>query len=134
MINHGLPGGGTVNVNNNPVNTPTTAVLLIGHNQAAELRRAIAALERSQNRDLMEILVVDCGSSDSTAALSDEFPDITMQRHPQNFGTTKALNIATRTARAEFLFLLSPAVEVQSDTLGRRTERLAAAPEVTRLL
>ena len=30
---------------------------------------------------------------------------------PQNFGATKALNIATRTARAEFLFLLSPEVE-----------------------
>jgi len=131
MINHGLPGGGTVNVNNNPVNTPTTAVLLIGHNQAAELRRAIAALERSQNRDLMEILVVDCGSSDSTAALSDEFPDITMQRLPQNFGTTKALNIATRTARAEFLFLLSPAVEVAPDTVFRLTGVLQANTDIT---
>jgi GT2 family glycosyltransferase len=123
MIKSCFPGGGTVNVDN-PIATPTTAVLLIAHNQAAQLRRAIAALERSQNRELIEILVVDCGSSDSTPALADEFPDITMQRLPQNFGATKALNIATRTARADFLFLLSPDVEVASDTISRLREVL----------
>jgi GT2 family glycosyltransferase len=119
-----------VNVDN-PIDTPTTAVLLIAHNQATQLRRAIAALERSQNRELMEILVVDCGSSDSTPALADEFPGITMQRLPQNFGATKALNIATRTARADFLFLLSPDVEVAPDTISRLADVLEADTGVT---
>jgi len=119
-----------VNVNN-PVAIPKTAVILIANNQEAELRRATAALERSENRELMEILVVDCGSSDSTPALADEFPGITMQRLPQNFGATKALNIATRTARAEFLFLLSPDVEVAPDTVSRLTEVLEANTAVT---
>ena len=116
---------------NNPIPTPTTAVLLIAHNQASQLRRAIEALERSEKRELMEILVVDCGSSDATPALADEFPGITMQRLPQNFGATKALNIATRTARAEYLFLLSPDVEVATDTVSRLTEVLEANAGVT---
>ena len=50
---------------------------------------------------------------------------------PQNFGATKALNIATRTARAEFLFLLSPDVEVMPDTVARLTEQLEARTELT---
>jgi GT2 family glycosyltransferase len=104
---------------------------LIAYNQADELRRAIAALERSENRDQLEILVVDCGSEDSTPELADEFPAVTMQRLPQNFGATKALNIATRTARAEFLFLLSPDVEVAPDTVARLIEKLDASPDVT---
>jgi len=116
---------------NNLVIVPKTAAILIAHNQAAALRRAIGALQRSENRELLEILVVDCASEDSTPELSEEFPGITMQRLPHNFGATKALNIATRTARAEFLFLLSPEVEVATDTVARLTEKLEGSPEVT---
>lgn len=103
---------------------PKVAVILIAHNQGVELRRAIFALERSEGRHQIEILVVDCASDDSTASIAEEFPAITMQRLPENFGATKALNIATRTARAEYLFLLSPEVEVATDTVARLAEKL----------
>jgi len=114
-----------------PALLPKTAVILIVNNQKSELRRALASLERSENREVMEILVVDCGSTDSTPALADEFPSITMQRLPQNFGATKALNIATRTARAEFLLFLSPDVEVAAATVSGLTAVLEANPEIT---
>jgi len=114
-----------------PVTIPKTAVLLVAHNQAAEVRRAIQAVERSRDRDQIEILLVDNGSSDSMASLADEFPAITVQRLPQNFGATKALNIATRTARAEFLFLMSPEIEVEPETIGRLTEILESNRDLT---
>jgi GT2 family glycosyltransferase len=117
---------------NNPVViTPKTAAILVAHNQADELRLALGALEKSENRELLEILVVDCGSSDSTPALGEEFPGITLLVLPQNFGATKALNIATRTARAEFLFLLSPEVGVAPDTVARLTEQLETRADLT---
>ena len=105
---------------------PKVAAILIAHNQAAELRRALQALERSEPREMLEILVVDCASEDDTRGFADEFPGVTVQRLPQHFGATKALNIATRTARAEFLFLLSPDVEVAPDTVARLAEQLEA--------
>lgn len=114
-----------------PVTIPKIAAIIVVHNQAAELRRAIAALERSEHREQLEILVVDCASDDSTAEAAEEFPGITMQRLPEHFGATKALNIATRTARAEYLFLLSPDVEVAPDTVARLAEKLDADPSVT---
>jgi GT2 family glycosyltransferase len=120
-----------VNAVTAPVTIPKIAAIIIAHNQAAELRRAIAALERSQQREQLEILVVDCASDDSTAEVAEEFPGITMQRLPENFGATKALNIATRTARAEYLFLLSPDVEVAPDTVARLAEKLDADTGVT---
>src|SRR5579863_9157791 len=114
-----------------PVIVPKTAAILVAHDQAEELRRALRALEKSENRELLEILVVDCGSDDSTPALGEGFPGITLLVLPQNFGATKALNIATRTARAEFLFLLSPDVEVAPDTVARLTEELEARADLT---
>jgi GT2 family glycosyltransferase len=114
-----------------PVTIPKVAAIIIAQNQAAELRRAIAALERSEHREQLEILVVDCASDDSTSEVAEEFPGITLQRLPENFGATKALNIATRTARAEYLFLLSPDVEVAPGTVARLAEKLDAEPSIT---
>jgi len=105
---------------------PRVSAILIGYNQAPALRRAIDALERSQNRAELEILLVDCASTDETGSLDQHYPTLTVLRLPDHFGATKALNIATRTARGEILFYLSPEVEVAPDTVARLLEALEA--------
>lgn len=109
--------------------TPRVSAILVGHNQAPALRRAIEALERSQNREQLEILLVDCASSDETSSLDDAYPGLTLLRLPEHFGATKALNIGTRTARGEYLFYLSPDVEVGPDTVVHLLEKLEAATD-----
>jgi GT2 family glycosyltransferase len=109
--------------------TPQVSAILIGHNQAPHLRRAIEALERSQNREQLEILLVDCASTDGTGSLDETYPGLTILRLSEHFGATKALNIATRTARAELLFYLSPNVEVAPDTIAKLVEHLEAASD-----
>jgi GT2 family glycosyltransferase len=108
---------------------PRVSAILIGYNQAAALRRAIEALERSEQREQLEILVVDCASADDTSSLDESYPALTLLRLPHHFGATKALNIATRTARGEFLLFLSPEVEVAPDTVVRLMERFEAATD-----
>jgi GT2 family glycosyltransferase len=98
---------------------PQISAVLISYNQAGELRRAIEALEGSQERERLEILVVDCGSRDESAQIDAEYPSVNMLRLPHHFGATKAMNIATRTAKAELLMFLSPCVEVLPDTVSR---------------
>ena len=110
---------------------PKATAILIAHNHSAELRRALRALERSQDRDRFEILVVDSGSQDDTGNLNEEFPGITLLRLPHHFGATKAMNIATRSAKTDFLFFLSPDVEVAPDTIRLLTERLEAENDAT---
>jgi N-acetylglucosaminyl-diphospho-decaprenol L-rhamnosyltransferase len=110
---------------------PLVSAILVGYNQAASLRRAIEALERSQNREQLEILVVDCASRDETPSLDEHYPSLTLLRLPQHFGATKALNIGTRTARGELLFFLSPDVEVAPDTIRRLVEALESASDAT---
>jgi GT2 family glycosyltransferase len=110
---------------------PKTTAILIAHHQAPELRRALGALERSQDRERFEILVIDSGSQDDTANIDQEFPGITLLRLPHHFGATTAMNIATRTAKTDFLFFLSPDVELAPDTVRLLTERLEAENEAT---
>jgi GT2 family glycosyltransferase len=103
---------------------PRVSAVLVAFNQAPALRRAIEALERSQDRERVEILVVDCGSADESPRLDAEYPAIQMLRLPQHFGATRAMNIAMRTAKAELVLLLSPDVEVLPDTVARLATRL----------
>ena len=100
------------------------SAILIALNQIEPLRRAIAALEKSTDRERLEILVVDLGSQDGSAQIDTEFPGVVMLRLPHNFGATKALNIGTRTAKSDLMFYLSPAVEVEPDTVAKLAEKL----------
>src|SRR5262249_3334889 len=82
------------------------SVILVAYNQAPALRRALAALEKSADRERLEILVVDCGSTDESSRMDSEFPAINLLRLPHHLGATRAMNIATRTAKADLLFYL----------------------------
>jgi GT2 family glycosyltransferase len=100
------------------------SAVLVAFNQAAALRRAIEALERSQERERLEILVVDCGSQDESPRLDGDYPGVQILRLPQHFGATRAMNIAMRTAKAELILFLSPDVEVSPDTVTLLAARL----------
>ena len=104
--------------------------LVFSYDNAPGLRRCLAALENSNDRQLIEILVVDCGSHDESPGMDSEFPNVTMLRLPRYFGRTKALNIGTRTAAGEVLFFLTPEVEVMPTTIPALLARLEGDSEV----
>src|SRR5579863_10353284 len=107
---------------------PRVSAVLVSFNQAPALRRALEALEGSQDRPRLEIVVVDCGSQDDSPRLDAEFPAVQILRLPQHFGATRAMNIASRTAKAELLFFLSPLVEVLPETVANLADRLEEDP------
>jgi GT2 family glycosyltransferase len=109
--------------------------LVVSHNRADLLRRAIESLERSEERESMEILVVDNGSTDGSTQLETEFPNTRFIRMPRNFGLTKAINVGVRGAIGEFILLLHEDTAVSPDTarvlasvLETRSEVGAACP------
>jgi hypothetical protein len=97
---------------------PRVSAILVVYNQAAALRRAIQALEKSKDRERLEILVVDCGSRDESARIDEEFPAVQVLRLPHHLGATRAMNIAMRTAKGDLLLFLSPNVEVEPGTVA----------------
>ncbi len=103
--------------------------LIFSYDSAPALRRCLAAIEGSNDRSTIEILVVDCGSHDESPQLDSEFPEVTILRLPRYFGRTKAINIGTRTAAGEFLFILTPEVEVLPNTIPALVSRLESDSE-----
>ncbi len=108
---------------------PKVSAVIVSWNNASALRRCLAALERSQDRQNIEIIVVDKGSRDESPQLDTEFPNITLLRLPRNFGTVKALNIGMRTATGDFFFFLPPEVEVMPETVTGLAAQLETAGE-----
>jgi GT2 family glycosyltransferase len=81
--------------------------------------------------------VVDCGSGDESPQLDAHYPAINLLRLPHHFGATKAMNIATRTAKGDLVLFLSPFVEVLPETvagLAARLEEDSSAAAVCPLL
>ena len=106
-----------------------TTVLIVSYNCAGALRACLRSLEQSEDREQIEILVVDCGSVDESAQADSEFPAVTVLRLPRHFGMTKARNIGARTAKGEFLLFLEPEVDVAPETIPRLVAALEADPD-----
>jgi GT2 family glycosyltransferase len=118
---------------------PRVTALIVSRNCSAQLRACLQALERSANRERLEVLVVDRGSADGTADVAEDFPEVQTLRLPKDFGRTKATNIGMRTAKGELVLFLPAHVELEPDTIDRLALRLesydvvgAVCPKVDR--
>lgn len=107
---------------------PRVTAIVVSFNCAAGLRRTLLALEHSQERETIEVIVVDNGSRDDTAGIDADFPQVTFLRLPRNFGRAKAANIAMRGSHAEYLLFLAPGVVLAPDGI----RQLAAALDAER--
>ncbi len=77
------------------------SVVIVSFNRGESLRENLGALG-----DAHQILVVDNGSTDGSAHLDEEFPQVRFIRLPKNFGLTRALNIGLRAADGEYVLFL----------------------------
>jgi N-acetylglucosaminyl-diphospho-decaprenol L-rhamnosyltransferase len=112
-----------------PAPPPKVTALIFSYDSAPALRRCLTAIEGSNDRSNIEILVVDCGSHDESPQVDSEFSGVTILRLPRYFGRTKAFNIGTRTAAGEYLFFLTPQVEVLPNTIPSLLARLETDSE-----
>ena len=108
---------------------PKVSALVVSYNRKALLRRALEALERSEARDTLEIVVVDNGSTDGSQELESEFPRARFIRIPRNFGLTKALNLGVRGSEGEYIFFLHEDSEVFPETARLLTGLLDSQPD-----
>ena len=108
---------------------PRVSVVVVSRNRAAQLRRCLESVEACAERSNLQVIVVDNGSSDGSAQIGDDFPNVQMIRLPKNFGLTKGLNLGWRAADAEYVFFLHDDTVLEPGTIGTLAGALDANPD-----
>jgi hypothetical protein len=114
------------------MNTPTVSVLMPTFRQAPFIRRAVESLLAQTLQD-WELIVVDDGSPDDTAAMLAPFladPRVRYERLERNTGLGAALNHATALARGRYLAYLPSDDIYYPEHLAALAAILDARPEV----
>jgi GT2 family glycosyltransferase len=104
-------------------------VVVVSHNRAPLLRRCLESIEKSEDRETLQAIVVDNGSRDGSGSLDADFPHVQFIRLPKNFGLTKAWNIGWRAADADYVFFLHEDAEVEPQVATLLADALDANPD-----
>jgi cellulose synthase/poly-beta-1,6-N-acetylglucosamine synthase-like glycosyltransferase/peptidoglycan/xylan/chitin deacetylase (PgdA/CDA1 family) len=115
-------------VQHGPGYLPDVSVVIPAYNEAAGIAATIRSMVTSRYRGRIEVIVVDDGSSDGTAAIarSLRIPYVRVISQP-NSGKPGALNRGIAEAHSDILILVDGDTIFQADTIGRLIAPLASA-------
>ena len=115
-------------VRHGPGYLPDVSVVIPAYNEAAGIAATIRSMVTSRYRGRIEVIVVDDGSSDGTAAIarSLRIPYVRVISQP-NSGKPGALNRGIAEAHSDILILVDGDTIFQADTIGRLIAPLADA-------
>lgn len=99
---------------------PDVSVIIPAYNEAAGIAATVRSMFESAYAGRLEIIVVDDGSTDGTAAIARELdlPDMYVTSQP-NSGKPGALNTGIRMARGEVLILVDGDTVFEPETIER---------------
>lgn len=110
--------------------TPDLSILIVNWNVKALLRDCLASIARHQGDLRLEVIVVDSGSADGSAAMvAREFPWVTLFACQENVGFARGNNLAIAKANGRYILLLNPDTVVLQDALTRMMAYLEAQPD-----
>jgi GT2 family glycosyltransferase len=110
---------------------PSLSVVVPVRNGGRDFGRCLQRLRDSSLADF-ELIVVDDGSTDDTAAMA-RHAGATVVRNPTPQGPAAARNLGAKAAAAPLIFFLDSDVAVHPETLGRALARFDADPGLAAL-
>ena len=106
------------------------SIIIVNWNVRDLLDRCLASiLETDLEPDSFEIIVVDSGSHDESAAMvREKYPSVRLIAQSDNVGFTRGNNIGLAQAQGDYLLLLNPDTEVSPSSLRLLIEYLVENP------
>jgi glycosyltransferase involved in cell wall biosynthesis len=111
---------------------PLVSIVIPAYNAETQLARSLASV-LAQDYTPFEVIVVDDGSTDATAAVAARFPAVRCLRQA-NAGPSAARNRGAGEARGELIAFVDADDEVPPTKLGTQVGYLLANPEVSCVL
>ena len=106
------------------------SVIIVSRNTCELTAEAVASVFDSRDSFTKEVIVVDNGSTDDTAAvIPRKFPAVKYRSAGANLGFARANNLGAREAAGEFLLLLNSDARPQPDALAIAIDWLRAHPD-----
>src|SRR5437868_5567314 len=107
------------------------SVVVPVRNEAGYLRKSLQAiLTTDMPRQAYELVVVDDGSTDGSAAIAGRFADTVIRLAGRGWGPAYTRNRGAELARGDVIAFVDPDVVVEPHTLPRMLDILAARPEL----
>ena len=108
---------------------PWVSVIIPTYNRAALVAEALASVQAQTYRDF-EIVVVDDGGTDGTAAALAEWREVKVLRHSRRRGVSAARNTGINAARGQWLAFLDSDDLWLPDKLARQIAYLTTRPDL----
>lgn len=94
------------------------SIIIVNYNVTDFLRKCLLSLEKWVQNAEYEVIVIDNNSPDSSwRKLEKEFPKFKFLASEKNEGFAIANNKAVKTAKGEYILLLNPDTEFESDSM-----------------
>ncbi len=115
---------------------PPISVLIAAYNESDNIQDTLTSIQRQDYPGLIEVIVINDGSSDATAQVVQQFmasyPHVRLMNQPMNMGKAQALNAGLRASSHELIVTLDADSFLYREALIRIVERLRSDPETTR--
>ena len=106
-------------------------IIIVAWNVKELLDECLAALRRSDDDLQKEILLVDNGSVDGTAAfVKAEYPEVEIIESPRNLGFIRANNLAYERAKGEYVLMLNSDAFVSASAIKETVNFIRSNPHV----
>jgi GT2 family glycosyltransferase len=112
-----------------PVERPVVSVVVPVFEQYRFTYHCLAALHGHRSRYPFEVLAVDDGSADGTAARLAEFENLRLIGNPENLGFVRSCNRGAARAQGDYLVFLNNDTQVQPGWLDALIETFELRPD-----
>lgn len=116
------------------VDYPALSILIAAYNEQDSIADTIRSLAAQDYPGELEVMVIDDGSRDATAAIveANPYPWLRLLRQPRNMGKAAALNRGLSESRHDLVVTLDADSYLYGDALRRLVERYFSDPANTR--
>jgi len=102
------------------VDEPELSIIIVSFNTREMTLECLRSVFEQTRETAYELIVVDNDSCDgSAAAISEQFPDVTLMAESENHGFAKGNNLAVNRARGQYVLLLNPDTVVLNGAIDK---------------